>query len=70
MATKARKVRKNLRLTQAKVDRARRILSTETETETIEQALDLVSFRQEVIEGVRRLAGTGSLQDVTRDGTA
>ncbi len=70
MATKARKVRKNLRLTQAKVDRARRILGTETETETIEQALDLVAFRQEVIEGVRRLAGSGSLQDVTRDGTA
>jgi hypothetical protein len=68
MATKARKVRKNLRLTQAKVDRARRILGTDTETETIEQALDLVAFRQEVIDGVRRLSGSGSLQDVTRDG--
>ena len=68
MATKARKVRKNFRLTQAKVDRARRILGTDTETETIEQALDLVAFRQEVVAGVRRLAGTGSLQDVTRDG--
>lgn len=63
MATKARKVRKNLRLTQAKVDRARRILGTETETETIEQALDLVAFREEVIQGVRRLAGTHSLHD-------
>lgn len=68
MVTKARKVRKNFRLTQAKVDRARRILGTDTETETIEQALDLVAFRQEVITGVRRLAGTGGLQDVTRDG--
>ncbi len=68
MATKARKVRKNLRLTQAKVDRARRILGADTETETIERALDLVAFRQEVIDGVRRVAGSGSLQDVTRDG--
>ncbi len=70
MATKARKVRKNLRLTQAKVDRARRILGTETETETIERALDLVAFREEVIEGVRRLAGSRSLQDIIRDGAA
>ena len=70
MATKARKVRKNLRLTQAKVDRARRILGTATETETIEQALDLVAFRQEVVAGVRRLAGSRSLQDVLGDDAA
>jgi hypothetical protein len=68
--TKARKVRKNLRLTQAKVDRARRILGTATETETIEQALDLVAFRQEVVAGVRRLGGSRSLQDVLGDGAA
>lgn len=70
MATKARKVRKNLRLTQAKVDRAKRILGTETETETIEQALDLVAFRQDVIDGVRRLAGSRSMADVLGDGAA
>lgn len=70
MSTKSRKVRKNLRLTQAKVDRARRILGTDTETETIEQALDLVAFRQEVVAGVRRLAGSHSLHDVVRDGAA
>jgi hypothetical protein len=70
VVTKARKVRKNLRLTQAKVDRARRILGTATETETIEQALDLVAFRQEVVAGVRRLAGSRSLQDVMGDSTA
>ena len=70
MAKTARKVRKNLRLTQAKVDRARRILGTATETETIEQALDLVAFRQEVVAGVRRLAGSRSLQDVLGDDAA
>jgi hypothetical protein len=68
MATKTGKVRKNLRLTQAKVDRARRILGTDTETETVEQALDLVAFRQEVVEGVQRLAGSRSLMDNARDG--
>jgi hypothetical protein len=70
VATKARKVRKNLRLTQAKVDRAKRILGTATETETIEQALDLVAFRQDVIDGVRRLAGSRSMADVLSDGAA
>jgi hypothetical protein len=57
------RVRKNLRLNQAKLDRARRILGTQTETETVEQALDLVAFRQEVIAGVRRLAGSKLLRD-------
>jgi hypothetical protein len=52
------------------VNRARRILGTATETETVEQALDLVAFRHEVVEGVRRLAGSRSLSDVLRDGTA
>lgn len=61
------KVRKNLRLTQCKLLLAQRILGTETETDTVEQALDLVAFRQEVIDGVRRVAGTRSLRDVLLD---
>ncbi len=59
-------VRKNLRLTQAKIDRARRILGTRTETETIEQALDLVAFREEVLEGLERLGGSGAVREVFR----
>jgi hypothetical protein len=57
-------VRKNLRLTQAKIDRAKKILGTETKTETIEQALDLVAFRKEVVAGIRRIAGSGAVRDV------
>lgn len=57
-------VRKNLRLSQTKLDRARRILGTQTETETVDQALDLVVFRREAISGVRKLAGTKTLRDV------
>ena len=57
-------VRKNMRLTQAKIDRAKRILGTETETETVEQALDLVAFRAEVMEGLDRIAGSGLVRDV------
>lgn len=68
MTTRAVKVRKNLRLTQAKLDRARKVLGTETETETVEQALDLVAFRDEVIAGVRRVAGSRGLRGPARNG--
>lgn len=60
-------VRKNMRLNQETLDRARRILGTRTETETVEQALDLVAFREEVVSGLRRIAGTGAIQDVYED---
>ncbi len=63
MATQKRPVRKNLRLTQAKIDRAKKILGTKTETETIEQALDLVAFRKEVIAGLESFAGSGLVLD-------
>ena len=63
MASTRARVRKNLRLDQAKLDRARRILGAATETETVERALDLVTFRQEAIAGVRRLAGSKTLRD-------
>lgn len=61
---KAGVVRKNMRLRQDLLDRARRILGTKTETETVEQALELVAFRKEVSEGIRRIAGSRSLRDI------
>ena len=61
-------VRKNLRLRQDKIDKARKILGTRTETETIEQALDLVAFRKEVTQGIARLAGKRAIRDVSGDG--
>lgn len=60
-------VRKNLRLTQAKIDRAKKILGTSTETETIEEALDLVAFREEVVAGIRSLAGTRGIRELEED---
>ena len=56
-------VRKNMRLRQDLIDRAKRILGTSTETETVEQALELVAFRKEVSEGIRKIAGSGSMRD-------
>jgi hypothetical protein len=63
-------VRKNLRLTQAKIDKAKKILGTRTETETIEQALDLVAFKKEVLGGISRLAGTKSVRDIFNEDAA
>lgn len=49
--------KKNFRLHQSKIDEAKEILGTATETETIEVALDLVVFRKELAEGVRAMRG-------------
>jgi hypothetical protein len=45
-------------LSPAKVAAAQRILGTPTATETIEAALDLVVFRDELVAGTRALLGT------------
>ena len=67
MTRKGRVVRKNMRLRQDVLDRAKRILGTRTETETVEQALELVAFRQEVAVGIRSIAGSGALRDIYAD---
>ena len=59
-----KKVRKNFRLSQRKLDEAREALGTKTETETVEAALDLVTFKREVREGIERMAGTGGVVDI------
>lgn len=60
------RTRKNLRLDQRKLDRARRILGARSETETVERALDLVAFREEAVAGVRRVAGTKAVRPLRR----
>ena len=49
--------RKNYRLRQSKLDAARRVLGTTTETETIERALDLVVFGERLASGTARARG-------------
>lgn len=58
--------KKNYRLRQSKIDRAREILGTKTETETIEQALDMIALRDRLVAGVRSMRGAG-LVDVFAD---
>jgi len=54
---RASKRAKSYRLEQRKIDRAKRILGVATETEAIEQALDLVAFGQALASGTRALVG-------------
>jgi hypothetical protein len=58
--------KKNFRLHQSKIDRAMQLLGTRTETETIERALDMVAFRDALVEGIRAMRGAG-LVDVFDD---
>ena len=46
------KVAMSYRLSPAKISRAQRVLGTKTATATIEEALDMVVFRGELIDGV------------------
>jgi hypothetical protein len=56
-AARDRKVPKTYRLSPSKVAAAQRILGTPTATETIEAALDMVVFREELVEGTSAMLG-------------
>jgi hypothetical protein len=49
--------RKNFRLRQSKLDAARKALGTNTETETIERALDFAIFGERLASGTARARG-------------
>lgn len=51
------KVRRTYRLTPEKLAAAQKILGTSTATEAIETALDMVVFRQELLDGTREMFG-------------
>lgn len=51
------KVRKELWLDPEALRLARKILGTATEHETVEVTLDMIAFRQELLEGTRMLSG-------------
>jgi Arc/MetJ family transcription regulator len=51
--------RKNVYLDEGKIRRAQRILGTQTETETIDRALDLVVFRKDILRSLESTTGKG-----------
>jgi hypothetical protein len=67
VAKRASRVRKNMFMDQQKLDVARRVLGVETETEAIDQALDLVAFREELANGFAAVRRSGGIEDVFED---
>ena len=49
---------------QRKLDVARRALGVDTETEAIDQALDLIAFREELAEGFTAVRRSGGVDDI------
>ena len=56
--------RKNFYLDQKKIVRAKKILGTRTETETIDAALDLVIFRRDILRSLQKVAGKGGVEKI------
>jgi hypothetical protein len=57
---------KHLKLDQTKIERAKRLLGTDTEQETIERALDLVIAEAPILQAHKRVKKTGGVEDVFR----
>jgi hypothetical protein len=62
-------VRKNFLMDQTALKRAKKILGTRTESETVRKALDLITFQREVMRGFDRAAGKlKDFEDLGQDG--
>ncbi|MBI2357434.1 MAG: hypothetical protein HYV04_00695 [Deltaproteobacteria bacterium] len=57
---------KHLQLDQNKLDRARRILGANTETEALDRALDIVVSEAEVDRALKKVRGKGRIRKVFR----
>jgi hypothetical protein len=61
--------RKNMNMDQDKLDRVVEILGAASETEAIERLMDEALLRHELVEGVRRAAGKGGVENYFPDGS-
>jgi hypothetical protein len=55
---------KHLKLDQSKIDRAKKLLGSRTEQETIELALDLVLGEEGILKVHGRVKGVGGFEDI------
>jgi hypothetical protein len=55
---------KHVQVRRDRLDEARSILGTSTDEETVDQALDLLMFRREVSDGIRRISGSNGIRDI------
>lgn len=56
--------RKNYNLDEVKIKRVQKILGTKTETDTLDQALEMILFRTNLLESLKKAAGKGGVQRV------
>ncbi len=56
--------RKNYYLDEVKIKKVQKILGTRTETETLNKAMDIIMFRSEILESLKKILGKGGVQKV------
>ena len=56
--------RKHVRVDQTKLDRVVEILGARSEADAIDQALSLLFFQDDLVEGINRIGGSGGVDDV------
>ena len=66
MASTASIRHKHIRIDQAKLDKARRVLAAATETEALDRALALVVSEGDIDAALRHVAGKGRLRKLFR----
>ena len=56
--------RKNYYLDEIKITKVQKILGTKTETETLDTALEMIMFRADLLESLKKVSGKGGVQKV------
>jgi hypothetical protein len=56
-----------MHIDQRKLDAARQVLGVKTETETVDAALDAITFREELSRGIHRARAAGGVKDIYQD---
>jgi Xaa-Pro aminopeptidase len=59
--------RKNVNIDQSKLDRVKELLKADSETEAIDQALSMLLLREELVEGIEKIGGTGGVTNYFED---
>ncbi len=62
--------RKNIDIDQIKLDRAVKLLGARSETEAIDQALEMLFFREALLASVDKIAGKGGVENYFEGGYA
>jgi hypothetical protein len=56
--------RKNYYLDEIKIMKVKKMLGTKTETETLDKALDLIMFRTDLLDSLKKVSGKGGIQKI------